>query len=503
MAVNTNELESLCKTLGFSKKALYYASNSKYKRYHPVSIPKANGEFRELTVPDRFMKSIQRSIVDNILQKEPTSPYAMAYKRGCSIKDNAAPHVGHKKLLKMDIHHFFDGITFGQVMNKVFATSNYSRDIQVLLTILCTFEERLPQGAPTSPYISNIIMRDFDYELGTWCDEREITYTRYCDDMTFSGEFDHREVISYVRRKLLKMGFYINEKKTVIVNDGQRKEVTGIVVNEKTSIAKDYKRNISQEMYYCQKFGVKDHLANTGSTLSEMEYLRNLLGRINYVLSVEKDNYEFIQYRNWINRKDISMTTAELYLKDVIKRFELFGIKSIMLEDSNSECLGECFAPECYEYPNCESIEELLDFCIENKVKTIYIEPVRFDYKYFCHSIEEDYSEFYLEERFDRELVRLRRAFEKIDEDKMRRLLQSEIEEYIKSVDSKLSTLEPKDGKIIEYNFRAYYLNQCMKYDIGEATAFIDDYEPFATRLFRCSQTLITAMEIEAYNENV
>lgn len=143
-------------------------------------------------------------------------------------------------------------------------------------------------------------MRDFDYELGTWCDEREITYTRYCDDMTFSGDFDHREVISYVRRKLLKMGFYINEKKTVIVNDGQRKEVTGIVVNEKTSIAKDYKRNIRQEMYYCQKFGVKDHLANTGSTLSEMEYLRNLLGRINYVLSVEKDNDEFIQYRNWI-----------------------------------------------------------------------------------------------------------------------------------------------------------------------------------------------------------
>ena len=140
----------------------------------------------------------------------------------------------------------------------------------------------------------------------------------------------------------------------------------------------------------------------TSKVREDIEYLRNLLGRINYVLSVEKDNDEFIQYRNWINRKDISMTTAELYLKDVIKRFELFGIKSIMLEDNNSECLSECFAPECYEYPNCESIEQLLDFCIENKVKTIYIEPVRFDYKYFCRSIEEDYSEFYIQGCFGR-----------------------------------------------------------------------------------------------------
>lgn len=427
MAVNTNELESLCKTLGFSKKALYYASNSKYKRYHPVSIPKANGEFRELTVPDRFMKSIQRSIVDNILQKELSSPYAMAYKRGSSIKDNAAPHVGHKKLLKMDIHHFFDGITFGQVMNKVFATSNYSRDIQVLLTILCTFEERLPQGAPTSPYISNIIMRDFDYELGKWCEEREITYTRYCDDMTFSGDFDHREVISYVRKKLLMMGFYINEKKTVVVYDGQRKEVTGIVVNEKTSIAKNYKRTIRQEIHYCQKFGVKEHLSNIGCTFSRNEYLRNLLGRINYVLSVEKDNDEFINYRNWIKSKNIHMSEPERELKDTIERFEVFGIKTIVLDDPNAECVDECFAPECYESIPCSSIEEFLNFCIENEIKTLYVEPV--------------------------------------------------------PVDFKLAQNKRKEDKIIRYKLKAYFLNQIMKFCIGNDDEYSKHIEPYTSRI--------------------
>ncbi len=315
METTTTELKQLCDTLGFSKRALYCASNSIYKRYHSVSIPKANGDSRELTVPDKFMKSIQRSIVDNILRKVPTSPYAIAYKKGFCIKDNAAPHVGHHKILKMDIHHFFDGITFGQVMNKVFSLNDYSRDISVLLTLLCTFEERLPQGAPTSPYISNIIMRDFDYELGAWCEKRDITYTRYCDDMTFSGDFDHLEVIFYVRRKLLKMGFYINAKKTAIIYDGQRKEVTGIVVNEKISITKKYKRSIRQEMYYCRKFGVERHLMNTNSNLSADEYIRKLAGKINYVLSIETDNEEFIRYRHeipYFSRKGEQISIFEL-----------------------------------------------------------------------------------------------------------------------------------------------------------------------------------------------
>lgn len=195
------------------------------------------------------------------------------------------------------------------------------------------------------------------------------------------------------------------------------------------------------------------------------------------------------------------------FYKDIFKRLELFGITTKYIDTKISEDIYDNnFDPGCYEaydYPLCESFEDLLDFCIKNKINVVYVEPVRFDYKYFCHSVEEDYSEFELEACFNQEMVRLKNAFENVDEDKMRRLLQSEIEEYIKSVDSKLSTLEPKDGKIIEYNFRAYYLNQCMKYDIGEATAFIEDYEPFATRLARRTETLVTAMEIEAYNENV
>ena len=192
------------------------------------------------------------------------------------------------------------------------------------------------------------------------------------------------------------------------------------------------------------------------------------------------------------------------FYKDIFKRLELFGITTKYIDTKISEDIYDdnfdlcCYEP--YDYPICESIEDLLDFCIEYKVKTIYVEPVRFDYEYFCHSVEEDYSEFELEECFNQEMVRLRKAFEKVDEDKMQRLLQSKIEEYIKSVDSRLSTLKPKDGIIIEYNLKAYYQNKCMKYDIGEATAFIDDYEPFATHLARHMEMLVIAMEMVQYN---
>lgn len=109
------ELSSLCNALGYSAKALYTASNSIYRHYHKVELPKKNGGKRILHVPDIFLKSIQKSIVKNILAYEEISIYATAYHVGGSTKKNAEPHVGADTILKMDIKHSIHH--FGRVFN--------------------------------------------------------------------------------------------------------------------------------------------------------------------------------------------------------------------------------------------------------------------------------------------------------------------------------------------------------------------------------------------------
>ena len=186
--------------------------------------------------------------------------YAMAYRKGESTIANAAPHVGKQIILKMDIRHFFDHLIYPFVKEKAFPKEKYSEPIRVLLIMLCIYMEALPQGAPTSPTISNIVMRDFDNVVGHWCEEKDIVYTRYCDDMTFSGDFEPGQVIIFVKEELQKLGLYINSKKTVVVGKGQKHSVTGIVVNEKISVSSDYKKCIRQELYYCKKYGIDSHI---------------------------------------------------------------------------------------------------------------------------------------------------------------------------------------------------------------------------------------------------
>ena len=236
------ELSSLEQDLGTSAKTLYAVSNNLGKHYRKVKLPKKNGGFRTLSVPDEVLKSIQRQIAEVLLIHSPTSRYAKAYRFGSSTLRNAKHHVGKQVVLKLDILHFFDSIRYSTVKDKVFPEEIYAEPVRILLTMLCYHKDALPQGAPSSPAITIIILYEFDEQIGQWCRERGIAYTRYCDDMTFSGDFNRAEVIRFVRLELKKMGFLLNEQKTQILRPGQQQTVTGIVVHEKLSIPADYRR---------------------------------------------------------------------------------------------------------------------------------------------------------------------------------------------------------------------------------------------------------------------
>ena len=294
------ELASIERDLGFSAKTLYGLSNNLEKHYHNVLIPKRDGSKRKLSVPDLILKRVQRSIADNILVQYPVSKYAKAYKIGGSVQHNAQPHVGKKKILKLDIEGFFDHILYSQVENIVFCEEKFAEPIRVLLTMLCYYKESLPQGAPTSPAITNIIMYDFDQTVGAFCNDRGISYTRYCDDMTFSGDFDEREVIAFVKGELCKLGLFLKNRKTAVVPASKRQTVTGIVVNEKLNITKEYKKNIRQEMYYIQKFGVEDHLKRM-DVADKQQYVLSLRGRIAFVLQTTPNDGEFVKYKKFLD----------------------------------------------------------------------------------------------------------------------------------------------------------------------------------------------------------
>ena len=294
------ELSSLEQDLGISAKTLYAVSNNLTKHYRNVSLPKKNGGCRSLSVPDEVLKSIQKRIAQVLLIHMPVSRYARAYRFGSSTLCNARPHVGKPVVLKLDILHFFDSIPYCAVKDTVFPEEIYAEPLRILLTMLCYHKDALPQGAPTSPAITNILLYHFDEQIGQWCRDRGIAYTRYCDDMTFSGDFDPAEVIRFVRPELKKMGFLLNGQKTKIQRPGHQQSVTGIVVNEKLSIPADYRRKLRQDLYYCQKFGIREHLQKTGLEIPEETYRMQLLGRVNYVLQLHPEDRDMLTARNWL-----------------------------------------------------------------------------------------------------------------------------------------------------------------------------------------------------------
>ncbi len=294
------ELKSLESDLGIPLKTLFAVSNSVSHHYRRVKLEKRSGGYRILSVPDEILKKIQSKIYEVILARCEVSQYASAYHFGASVQRNAAPHVGKRTMLKLDIKHFFDSILYSAVKDKCFPAERFSEPVRILLTMLCYHGDALPQGAPTSPIISNIIMKDFDEAVGSFCRERGISYTRYSDDLTFSGDFDADVVKSFVKNELFARGFTLNSSKTRLIGRNARQTVTGIVVNDKLSSPRAYRRELRKELHYISAHGLDEHLCRSTTTEEKTKYLNKLLGRINFVLSTDHNNKEFQEYKSKI-----------------------------------------------------------------------------------------------------------------------------------------------------------------------------------------------------------
>lgn len=296
------ELEFLSSLKLGETRTLYAVSNNINKHYQYLEIPKKNGKKRKLMIPDSLLKQIQKSILEHILYGFSISSYVKSYRKKGGILENALPHLNQPVILKLDIKHFFDSITFDMIKATAFPESYFPESIRTLLTIFCCHQNKLPQGAPTSPYISNIILKEFDEVVGEWCLKKQIIYTRYCDDLTFSGSFETREVIDFINDELKKYGFELNHQKTKLLRKQNRQIITGIVVNQKPNTPRYYRKEIRKQIYYIKKYGLEFHLKKLKIELDPKEYLLSLKGKIRFVLYVDAKNQEFQNYMHYVEQ---------------------------------------------------------------------------------------------------------------------------------------------------------------------------------------------------------
>jgi len=297
--------EHLALLVGYKYEFLLRISNKSGKFYRTFTIPKKSGGERSISEPLPSLKEIQRWILDEILNRYPISRYAKAYVQNRSIRENARFHVAQNIVMTIDIKDFFPSLRYNKVY-VFFVSLGYSIPVATMLSNLCCFNGCLPQGAPTSPALSNILMIDVDKRISGFIKKKEIRYTRYADDMTFSGDFEPGMIIKFVRMVLRDYNLAINEKKIRIRRPSQKQEVTGVIVNEKIQASKDLRKKLRQSVYYINKYGLESHLNVTENKRANHVYY--LLGIANFILFLNPNDQEVRNYveilRKFIRKSD-------------------------------------------------------------------------------------------------------------------------------------------------------------------------------------------------------
>lgn len=228
-------------------------------RYKEYSIPKRNGAgIRKIAQPSRELKVLQTLVLKKIEPYYPIHPSAMAYREGISIKDNASKHMKNEFLLKMDFENFFHSLLpndFLQHTEKYHTqTSEDDKGTLSKLFFWATKKDRklkLSIGAPSSPFISNTLLYDFDVAVYELCQSHGITYTRYADDLTFTTNikeilFSIPNLIQEICENLAYPKLKINKNKTVFSSKKHNRHITGVTItNDATlSLGRERKRYI-------------------------------------------------------------------------------------------------------------------------------------------------------------------------------------------------------------------------------------------------------------------
>lgn len=289
------DIEHLALLVGYKSTYINRVHRNAKHFYRHFEVRKKSGGVRDIYAPLPSLKDIQSWVLNNILYKCQISIYAKAYVRKKSIKDAARFHRGQRYVVAIDIKDFFNFISRLAIKN-AFLEIGYENELSEILSSICCLDGHLPQGAPTSPALSNIIFRSVDNAISGYCHEYKVKYTRYADDLIFSGDFNVRELINIVDAILTKNGFKVNDLKTKVMNRWQRQIVTGVIVNEKSlmQVPIEVRKKLRQEMFYINKFGLESHISHTKN--NRARYVAHLLGVANQILFINPNDYKVAEF---------------------------------------------------------------------------------------------------------------------------------------------------------------------------------------------------------------
>lgn len=301
------DIHSISDELALSTRLVFLMSKKSENFYNDFFIKKKDGTNRQILSPKFSMKMVQKWILSEILEKVSVSEQAMAYIKGqgSCIKKNANYHRYNLYIYEIDLKDFFTAIKRVRVFY-VFKNIGYNKMVSNIFANLCTYKGYLPQGGVCSPALSNIICKDLDKRLYTLCSNRDITYTRYSDDLTFScdNKLSILKVIDVVNEIVKEEGFSINPTKTRLLSPSSHKTVTGITVNDAIiKVSKTYKRQIRSKIHFM---------------ICSMDYsqLYQVRGMISYVSSIE------IDYHDKIKRYITSFYSKKIaFLEDVVSEY--------------------------------------------------------------------------------------------------------------------------------------------------------------------------------------
>lgn len=253
---NLNDVSDVASLLELPTGQLTYILYNKKPAYKTFGIKKKNGKIRIIDSPNNSILILQNKIKPIIESYYRIKKPVHGFVSGRSIISNAEQHKKSKYILNLDLKDFFHTVNFGRVKGIFKSTPfKFGDKAATVLAQLCTYQGRLPQGAPTSPLLSNLAATSLDRELVHLAKRFHMTYTRYADDITFSSnkKFDDQiatylvekecfDVGALLRRKIEESGFKISDSKTRVSHRSQRQEVTGLTVNDKVNVPRKYIR---------------------------------------------------------------------------------------------------------------------------------------------------------------------------------------------------------------------------------------------------------------------
>ena len=321
--------------------------------YTTFTIPKKNGGERIIHAPKKELKFLQKKLADilwecyleSLESKSKDKNFKIpvlshAFEKGKSIITNSQMHRNKKYILNIDLKDFFDSFNFGRVRGFFIKDRDFavSPEIATVIAQIACYQGKLPQGAPSSPIITNLITRILDYRIVKIAKKYRFTYSRYADDMTFStnrelnsnklrASKELENFLTELEEVIVSSGFEINPKKTRLSNNMQRQEVTGLVVNKKITVKREYVKNTRAMAFQLYKDGAFEIDKKPGT-------LNQLTGRFAFIFQIEQYNSYLLYKKSLVHnnldsqkyllgRNSSKKSESKYYLKHIFYNQDL------------------------------------------------------------------------------------------------------------------------------------------------------------------------------------